>query len=54
MKYINLQICTKCKSKTNTFRHPFAKVWCQKCGYVLREEGDQTIQHKEKAKNNVK
>lgn len=35
-----MQVCPKCLSNTNTFRHPFAKVWCPMCGYVLREEGD--------------
>lgn len=35
----NLFICPRCGSETNTYRHPFAKVWCENCGYVLREEG---------------
>jgi ribosomal protein S27E len=50
MKYIDLWNCPKCKGKTNTFRHPFAKVWCTNCGYILRNEGDQTIRHKDKKK----
>jgi ribosomal protein S27E len=50
MKYINLWNCPKCQGPTNTFRHPFAKVWCPACGHVLREEGDQTIMHKEDIK----
>lgn len=33
-------LCPKCGGKTNTFRHPYAKVWCERCGYVLREEGE--------------
>jgi ribosomal protein S27E len=48
MKYRDLFNCPKCKSHTNTFRHPYAKVWCPVCGFVLREEGDQTIIHKVK------
>ena len=32
--------CPKCEGPTNTFRHLYAKVWCPKCGYVLREEGE--------------
>lgn len=54
MKYIDLWNCPKCDGKTNTFRHLFAKVWCPKCNHVLREEGDQTIRHREKVKNNAK
>lgn len=45
MKYINLFICPVCGGNTDTFRHPFAKVWCPNCGHVLREEGDRSIQH---------
>jgi len=41
----NLWVCEKCGSKTNTYRHPHAKVWCPSCGNVLREEGDQRIVH---------
>lgn len=44
--YMNLWVCPKCGGETDTFRHPFAKVWCIECGHVLREEGDATIQHK--------
>lgn len=44
--YMNLWECPKCGSATNTYRHPHAKVWCEACGHVLREEGDQTIRHK--------
>lgn len=33
--------CPKCKSfKSNTYRHPFAKVWCEDCGFVIRDEGE--------------
>ena len=42
---INLFICPVCGKNTDTFRHPFAKVWCPSCGHVLREEGDKSIQH---------
>jgi ribosomal protein S27E len=35
----NLRICPICNSPTNTYIHPFAKVWCPECGHVLREEG---------------
>lgn len=35
----DLRICPKCGSTTNTYRHVGAKVWCHKCGFVLREEG---------------
>ena len=45
-KEIDLWICPKCESKTDTYRHPFAKVWCPKCGFVLRQEGDKSIVHK--------
>jgi len=47
MKYMNLWKCPNCGSATNTFRHPYAKVWCPECGTVLREEGDRTIEHKD-------
>lgn len=43
---IDLEHCPKCGVKTNTFKHPFAKVWCEGCGHVLREEGDKTIVHR--------
>lgn len=46
IKYRNLRICPSCGGNTNTYRHPYAKVWCPNCGYVLRNEGEQTIQHK--------
>jgi len=41
MKNNQLWICPICGSKTDTFRHLYAKVWCinKECGYVLREEG---------------
>ena len=45
MKFVNLFICPVCGKNTNTFRHPFAKVWCPSCGHILREEGDRSIQH---------
>lgn len=35
-------ICPKCHNNTDTYRRPFAKRWCPKCGYVLRYEGDTT------------
>jgi ribosomal protein S27E len=46
MKYRNLRICPRCGGNTNTYRHAYAKVWCPNCECVLRNEGDQTIQHK--------
>ena len=46
-KYMNLWKCPKCGGNTNTYRHPYAKVWCESCGHILREEGDQTIIHRE-------
>lgn len=36
----DLSICPKCSNRANTYRHPYAKVWCPKCGFVLREEGE--------------
>lgn len=33
-------LCPKCGCKTNTYRHPFSKLWCSFCQYTLREEGD--------------
>lgn len=47
MKIMNLFVCPKCGGPTNTYRHPWAKVWCPKCEYVLREEGDKRVEHKE-------
>ena len=44
---MDLWHCPKCGEGTATYRHPYAKVWCPKCNYVLREEGDQTIVHHE-------
>lgn len=35
-------LCPKCGGKVSTCRHMYAKRWCNECGYVLREEGDQT------------
>lgn len=32
IKYIDLWNCPNCKTSTNTYRHPFGKVWCPKCG----------------------
>lgn len=46
MAKIDLWHCPKCGKSTNTYRHPYAKVWCPKCGYTLREEGDMTVIHK--------
>lgn len=37
--YYNTNICPKCQSSTNTYRHQHAKIWCPKCGFVLRDEG---------------
>jgi uncharacterized Zn finger protein (UPF0148 family) len=34
----NLGLCPKCGADTDTFRHIGAKVWCPKCGFVVREE----------------
>jgi transcription initiation factor TFIIIB Brf1 subunit/transcription initiation factor TFIIB len=32
--------CPNCSStKTDTYRHPNAKIWCTECGFVIREEG---------------
>ena len=49
---MDLQKCPKCGGPTNTFRHMHAKVWCTKCNYVLRKEGDQTIVQEDK--NNIR
>ena len=38
----DLRICPKCNGRTNTYRHPNAKIWCNDCGYVIREEGHPT------------
>lgn len=43
VKAIDLWRCPRCDGITDTYRHPHAKVWCSDCGFVLREEGDQTI-----------
>lgn len=42
-----------CGGGTATYRHPFAKVWCLKCGCILREEGDKTIIHDETISSRV-
>ena len=42
---MDLWHCPKCGSKTNTYRHLYAKVWCSVCGYVLRKEGDWKVVH---------
>jgi ribosomal protein S27AE len=39
MEINNTNICPKCGGPTNTYRHINAKIWCSKCGFVLREEG---------------
>jgi len=32
--------CPKCNSvEISSYRHPDSKIWCDKCGFVLREEG---------------
>ena len=36
---MNSRVCPKCGGNTNTYRHPNAKIWCMRCGYVIREEG---------------
>ena len=46
IKEMNLWKCPNCQSQTSTYRHPYARVWCARCGNVLREEGDKTIVHK--------
>jgi len=38
--------CPKCGGDTNTYRHPFAKIWCISCGFVLREEGEREDSNK--------
>jgi len=50
--YIDLFTCPICKGPTETYRHPFAKVWCTLCGHVLREEGDRTLKHMVKKDGN--
>jgi len=42
---MNLWTCPICGNKTDTYRHPYARVWCTVCGHVLRTEGDRTIVH---------
>ncbi|MBF0350920.1 MAG: hypothetical protein HQM11_07790 [SAR324 cluster bacterium] len=39
IKEIDSKFCPYCNTRTSTYRHPFAKVWCPKCGLVIREEG---------------
>ena len=46
IKYVDLWHCPRCNGATRTFRHLYARVWCHDCGFVLREEGDQTVQHR--------
>lgn len=46
MKETNLWVCPVCGGPTDTYRHPWAKVWCPSCGYVLREEGDRSFEHR--------
>jgi len=37
---LNSRVCFSCGStNTNTFRHPRAKIWCNECSYVNRDEG---------------
>ena len=33
-----MEFCPKCNGRTSTYRHPSAKIWCTKCGFVVREE----------------
>ena len=44
---VDYRTCPKCGSLTSTYRHPYAKVWCDSCGFVLREEGgkDRVIEY---------
>jgi ribosomal protein S27AE len=39
MEINNTNICPKCGGPTNTYRHINAKIWCSKCGFILKEEG---------------
>lgn len=42
---VNLGNCPKCGTATTICRHPYSRVWCPRCGHVLRDEGDRTIRH---------
>ena len=33
-------LCPQCGKPTNTYRHLWAKIWCEHCGLTLQEEGD--------------
>ena len=33
-----MEFCPKCNGRTSTYRHSSAKIWCTKCGFVVREE----------------
>ena len=44
----DIRICFKCGGKTNTYRHPNAKIWCTECGHVNREEGSRESTHQER------
>jgi ribosomal protein L37AE/L43A len=39
----NTNTCPVCGSKTHTYKHVYAKIWCSKCGFVLRNEGSKTL-----------
>ena len=52
MDIMDIRCCPKCGSGTNTYRHPGAKVWCPKCGFVLREEGVKQPQKQSQKKFN--
>lgn len=35
-----MRTCPKCGStKTETYRHPYARIWCTECGFTIRDEG---------------
>ncbi len=36
--------CPKCGGNVNQYRHPNSKVWCEACGFVLKEEGEKESQ----------
>ena len=37
-------VCPKCGGNVNQYRHPNSKVWCESCGFVLKEEGEKESQ----------
>jgi ribosomal protein S27E len=36
----NQGLCPKCEKETTQYSHPFGKIWCESCGFVLREENE--------------